>query len=98
MWGQPPRLSVERSSTPLAARLLERRNGVRDLRYMGITAGSFFPGLDGACEELKDRNFEVRAITTVRATSLFGLSIANRCSTLAPGYTFLKKRTVLRCP
>jgi hypothetical protein len=23
--------------------------------YMGITAGSLFPGLDGACEELKER-------------------------------------------
>jgi len=39
--------------------VLERRDVVRDLRYMGITAGSLFPGLDGACEELKDRNFEV---------------------------------------
>jgi FRG domain len=37
----------------------ERRDIVRDLRYMGITAGSLFPGLDGACEELKDRNFEI---------------------------------------
>jgi hypothetical protein len=37
----------------------DRRDVVRDLRYMGITAGSLFPGLDGACEELKDRNFEV---------------------------------------
>jgi len=37
----------------------ERRNVVRDLRYMGITAGSLFPGLDGACEELTERNFEI---------------------------------------
>ena len=37
----------------------ERREVVRDLRYMGITAGSLFPGLDGACEELADRNFEM---------------------------------------
>ena len=37
----------------------ERRDVVRELRYMGITAGSLFPGLDGACEELKEKNFEV---------------------------------------
>lgn len=37
----------------------ERRNVVRDLSYMGITAGSLFPGLDGACEELGVRNFEI---------------------------------------
>jgi hypothetical protein len=37
----------------------ERRSVVRELSYMGITAGSLFPGLDGACEELMERNFEV---------------------------------------
>ncbi len=37
----------------------ERRDVVRELSYMGITAGSLFPGLDGACEELKERNFEI---------------------------------------
>jgi len=26
---------------------------------MGITAGSLFPGLDGACEEPAERNFEI---------------------------------------
>ena len=35
----------------------ERKKVVRELSYMGITAGSLFPGLDGACEELKERNF-----------------------------------------
>lgn len=30
---------------------------MRDLNMMGITAGSLFPGLDGACEELKERMF-----------------------------------------
>jgi hypothetical protein len=35
----------------------ERRTIVRELAYMGITAGSLFPGLDGACEELTERNF-----------------------------------------
>lgn len=37
----------------------QRRQVIRDLCYMGITAGSLFPGLDGACEELKERNFEM---------------------------------------
>ena len=36
-----------------------RRQVVRDLSYMGITAGSLFPRLDGACEELTERNFEI---------------------------------------
>ncbi|HVP47860.1 MAG TPA: FRG domain-containing protein [Bryobacteraceae bacterium] len=31
---------------------------IRELGYMGVTAGSLFPGLDGACEELRERNFE----------------------------------------
>ncbi|MGA9038982.1 MAG: FRG domain-containing protein [Terriglobales bacterium] len=37
----------------------DRRQVVRDLSYMGITTGSLFPGLDGACEELTERNFEI---------------------------------------
>jgi len=36
----------------------DRKKVVRELAYMGITAGSLFPGLDGACEELAERNFE----------------------------------------
>lgn len=32
---------------------------MRELSYMGITAGSRFPGHDGACEELRERNFDV---------------------------------------
>jgi len=35
----------------------DRPHANRELGYMGITAGSLFPGLDGACEELKERNF-----------------------------------------
>jgi hypothetical protein len=35
----------------------ERGVVMRELRYMGITAGSMFPGIDGACEELKEQNF-----------------------------------------
>ena len=30
-----------------------------ELSYMGVTAGSLFPGMDGACEELKRRNFSI---------------------------------------
>ena len=37
----------------------DRNKVVEELRYMGITAGALFPGLDGACEELKERNFEL---------------------------------------
>jgi hypothetical protein len=33
----------------------ERKQVVQELGYMGITAGSLFPGLDGACEELRER-------------------------------------------
>lgn len=39
--------------------LKERDKVIQELRFMGITAGSMFPGLDGACEELKDKNFEI---------------------------------------
>jgi len=38
--------------------LSERPRVMRELSVMGITAGSLFPGLDGACEELKERFFE----------------------------------------
>ena len=37
----------------------DRNKVVQELRFMGITAGSLFPGLDGACEELTERNFEI---------------------------------------
>lgn len=30
---------------------------MRDLAMMGITAASLFPGLDGACEALREKNF-----------------------------------------
>lgn len=35
----------------------QRREVMEELSMMGITAGSLFPGLDGACEELKGRFF-----------------------------------------
>jgi hypothetical protein len=37
----------------------ERPHVIRELSVMGITAGSLFPGLDGECEELKERNFDL---------------------------------------
>jgi hypothetical protein len=36
----------------------ERDLALRELSVMGITAGSLFPGLDGACEELRERFFQ----------------------------------------
>ncbi|GLX77135.1 hypothetical protein tinsulaeT_04750 [Thalassotalea insulae] len=35
----------------------EREKAMTDLKYMGITAGSMFPGIDGACEEIKESYF-----------------------------------------
>jgi hypothetical protein len=35
----------------------ERDAVIAELSIMGITAGSLFPGLDGACEEMKERMF-----------------------------------------
>ncbi len=37
----------------------ERTKVMRELSYMGITATSLFPGLDGACEELRERFFGI---------------------------------------
>ncbi len=36
----------------------ERNKAIKELSYMGITAGSMFPGLDGACEELREKLFD----------------------------------------
>jgi hypothetical protein len=35
----------------------DRERVMRELALMGITAGALFPGLDGACESLKELNF-----------------------------------------
>ena len=37
----------------------ERRTVMQELALMGITAGSLFPGLDGACLQLKERYFDL---------------------------------------
>lgn len=36
----------------------ERNKVIQELSFMGITAGAMFPGLDGACEELKEKYFD----------------------------------------
>lgn len=36
----------------------ERRKVMRELALMGITASTLFPGLDGVCEELREKLFE----------------------------------------
>jgi FRG domain len=35
----------------------ERSKAMTELQYMGITAASLFPGLDGTCADLRERNF-----------------------------------------
>jgi hypothetical protein len=37
--------------------IAERTKIMHELSLMGITAGSMFPGLDGTCEQLKEKNF-----------------------------------------
>lgn len=36
----------------------ERETVMNELRYMGITAGSMFPGIDGICQQHKEWNFK----------------------------------------
>jgi len=36
----------------------ERNKVMQELSFMGITAGSLFPGLDGACEALREKMFD----------------------------------------
>jgi cysteinyl-tRNA synthetase len=37
----------------------ERENAMAELKFMGITAGSMFPSIDGICEELREINFKM---------------------------------------
>lgn len=37
----------------------ERKTVIRELDLMGINAGSLFPGLDGACGQVRERNFDL---------------------------------------
>ena len=36
----------------------EKNEAIKELEFMGITAASLFPGLDGACESFKEKNFD----------------------------------------
>src|SRR5208283_4046196 len=36
-----------------------RKEVFSELALMGITAGSLFPGMDGACEALREQNFHL---------------------------------------
>ena len=36
----------------------EREKAMRDLKFMGITAGSMFSSIDGVCEEFREKNFD----------------------------------------
>lgn len=53
--------SLEKANSPylqvIDLPMNERQLVMRELSIMGITAGSLFPGLDGACEELRERFF-----------------------------------------
>jgi hypothetical protein len=37
---------------------IDREEAMKDLKFMGITAGSIFPGIDGVCEALRETNFD----------------------------------------
>jgi len=37
----------------------ERRSVMQELAMMGITAGALFPGIDGACEQLREQYFDL---------------------------------------
>lgn len=39
--------------------LVLRNDVMRELSFMGVTAGALFPGIDGACEELRERHFRL---------------------------------------
>ncbi|MCK4828487.1 FRG domain-containing protein [bacterium] len=44
--------------TAIDISISERNKVIRELSFMGITAGSLFPGLDGACEGLREKMFD----------------------------------------
>jgi FRG domain. len=43
--------------TPIDLPISDRQQALSDLNLMGINAGALFPGLDGACEALRYKNF-----------------------------------------
>lgn len=55
---QKKNLDKEEYLTAIDIPWSERDKVIKELYYMGITAGSMFPGLDGACEELREKLFD----------------------------------------
>ncbi|WP_321936259.1 FRG domain-containing protein [Paraburkholderia sp. J8-2] len=51
------KLHAKRYLTAIDIPAKERETVMRELALMGITAGALFPGLDGSCEELRERLF-----------------------------------------
>ena len=51
------KLHTRRYLTAIDIPVKERETVMRELALMGITAGALFPGLDGSCEELRERLF-----------------------------------------
>jgi hypothetical protein len=51
------RLASRRFLTKIDLPLSEARDALDELRFMGLTEASLFPGLDGLCRELADRFF-----------------------------------------
>lgn len=43
----------------------ERDGVMQELSLMGITAGSLFPGIDGACEQVRERFFSAKQMRTI---------------------------------
>jgi hypothetical protein len=55
--GRAERQSGNHYLTAIDLPVKSRKMIMQDLAMMGLTAGSLFPGLDGACEELSERLF-----------------------------------------
>jgi hypothetical protein len=59
-WYIPAKETPERKFlTAIDISVSERPKVLRELELMGINAGSLFPGLDGACNQMKERFFEI---------------------------------------
>lgn len=52
--GIPGKVSLQKYDLNMG----DKKEVMNDLRYMGITAASMFPGLDGICKALKNKHFE----------------------------------------
>jgi hypothetical protein len=55
---QPCYAIAMKDGAPFDLPASERATVMAELELMGINAGSLFPGLDGACEQLKERFFK----------------------------------------